>query len=401
MERTYITSYPQIAALAALGIFGNLSVFILPVIVGGVVDDLGLSVQQGGFVASADLAGIGLGAYVWSRLILKSEWRKVTLWAIALSVVGNGLSALAGDANSLMAARVVAGAGSGVFLASGNSGLAMTRYPERTIGVIGIVALLTAAALIYIFSQLRQEFGVQAVFISMGIIVLLLAAAAMIMPERAPASAKADQAKGPKALSLLDALRTPVFGLALGAVFLFFMGAINFWVYIERVGVSAGFTPDAIAAALSFNQLAGATGSLLAATLGTRLGGRLPPICVLIGCAALSALLIAVGPTYQTFTIAAFGLGFAWTGFYPYLMGTLISLDGTGQLVAHSLAVQTFGKIIGPIFVSTLITGNGFAIAYWCGFALFAASFLGFLPGVLAADRSLKANAESGRISVS
>ena len=71
----HITSVREMISLGVLGIAGNIAVFILPLIVGALVDYVDFSIQQASYIASADMFGLGIGTLVWSRFILTRDWR--------------------------------------------------------------------------------------------------------------------------------------------------------------------------------------------------------------------------------------------------------------------------------------------------------------------------------------
>ncbi len=388
--RSYIVSPAQIVALAAIGIFGSLAPFIMPVIVGAIVDHLGITLAQAGYVAFADMTGLGIGAIVWSRLIATANWRRFALLAVGLVIGGNLACTLISDFYTLMGARVVVGLGGGFMLAIGNSGLTMTRNPDRVVGIVTVVAMLSAAAALFGFPLLVAELGVNAVFYGMaiatGVAGLGIARLPAYSPNRA-ADGDPDTAQGGGAQ--LD--RTGL--VALAGVFTFFLGAIIFWVYVERVGNAAQYSVETIATVLGVSNLFGALGAVTPAILSTRLGNRIVPITVCIAIAVAASLLIAADLGVAAFAIAASAFIFAWDCFYPYMMGLLISIDQSGRLVSNGLAVQTVGKAIGPAIAGALIMQIGFAGVYSLAAVLFAISAVFFWAPMRESDRLLRSSA--------
>ena len=78
MPERYITSPMSIVVLAAFGLLGNLAAIILPIVVGSMMDS-GLSTVQVGYAEAADMGGIALAALLWSRLLLRVNWRFAAL----------------------------------------------------------------------------------------------------------------------------------------------------------------------------------------------------------------------------------------------------------------------------------------------------------------------------------
>ncbi|MEO0998555.1 MAG: hypothetical protein AAFX58_13645, partial [Pseudomonadota bacterium] len=223
-----IAAPAAIVSLAAIGVIGNLAPFIMPVIVGGVVDHLGVSLAAAGYVAFADMSGLGIGAILWSRLIAAANWRVFAAVAVALVVAGNIACTLTTSLYPLMGARVVVGLGSGLLLAIGNSGLTMTRDPDRTIGIVTVIAMLSASVALYSFPLLVASYGVDSMFYGMAALTAIAGLGVFGMPARSPSRGRA--AAGPAAPA---AGTTPLGMVALLGVFLFFAGAIIFWVYVE------------------------------------------------------------------------------------------------------------------------------------------------------------------------
>ena len=375
----HITSIWAIIALAILGITGNLTPYVMPIIVGGLVDDLGFTTQQAGYIATAEMAGLALGAYIWSRLIMKVNWRLVAVSAILLSMAGNLVSSLVSDIYELMLLRTVAGTGSGIFLTIGNAGLSLTKNPVRTFGIVSIAGQITAGVSIFVFGNLIVSLGMDGVFLSMAGITILLCIFVTALPACPPYIKENNRDKYAN-ISIMDVLQNPLYRYAVLGVFLFFLGAINFWVYLERAAVAFAFEMDLIVNSLSAAQIAGACGAASAAVLSTRLESKAIPLFTCILLAAVSCITVASHPPVVFFVIAACTLNFAWTGFYAYLMGMLISLDSSAQIVAYSLSVQTIAKIIGPALAATFLLADGFSIIYGvCAFC-FILSLLCFIP---------------------
>ena len=382
----FLTSPTQIVALAVLGVIGNLAPFIMPVIVGGVVDHLGVSLAEAGYVAFGDMFGLGAGALLWSRLISSHNWRLFALAAVLFVVVGNLACTQITSLLPLITARMVVGFGSGLILAIGNSGLTMTRDPDRTIGIVTVAAMLSASLALYVFPLLVDNYGVNAMFVAMAGATAVAGLGVVGMPVRSPktdSSGEHPDATAPYQTSAIGYF-------ALLGVFLFFVGAIIFWVYVERLGKDAAFSVDTIARVLGISHLFGALGAITPAVLSTRLGNRRIPLVACIVLAGAMSLLMTADVGVATFAIAACAFIFAWDCFYPYMMGLLITIDPSGRLVSNGLAVQTIGKAVGPALAGALILDIGFAGIYALCAGLFALSLAAFAGPIRESDRALR-----------
>lgn len=382
-----VTSLAAIAALAALGIVGNLAAYIIPIIVGSLITS-GLSAREAGFVEVADMTGLAIGAFTWSRVIQGVNWKTAACCAIPLVVAGNLLCSMVSNLSMLMAGRVLSGLGSGLLLAIGNSGLAMTRNPDRTMGIVSVVSMSSSAVFLYVFTFLSHTGGMPYLFRGVALLTCTLFLAAFWLPQRSPI----ENATAKKGATTATADRIPWFegSLALAGISGFFIAALVFWTYVERVAVSAGFSTAFIARSLFIAQLSGAAGALLTAVVTTRFGGRLVPMSGYITVAIGAALILASGPESWPFVVAACMLNFAWSGIYPFFIGTIITLDPSARLIGLTLTTQTASKALAPAIAGLLVTGTHYANAYYFAAVCFAISLALLLKPVLLADKPRK-----------
>lgn len=396
----FIAKPMEIISLACLGTIGNLAAFALPVIVGGLVDHMALDTRAAGYLGTMEMIGLGLGAMLFSGVILKMSWRQFALIAVCLVATANIATPYAFNTISLYAARLFSGLGGGMLLALGAAGLSSTRSPERVIGSVAIVSMLFAGIVLYAFPLLLEQWGLTTMFFTIAGMNMLLSILVFKLPRKSPyvAALEARQSKdgeapGKPAQKTFKPVRPPLLLSisTLSGIFLFFTGAMGFWVYIERVGVGASFTTEQIATVLGLSQVCGALGALLAVLIATRLGNRLAPMAFSIVLAVICALLVTMEPRVFMYGIAACGFILAWDFLYPYLMGVGIALDPSAKLVSYSLALQTIGKSMGPTLAALLVVGTDFSSAYWMCFGLFAASLVCLLPVILHTDKRLKA----------
>ncbi|MEQ9463237.1 MAG: MFS transporter [Haliea sp.] len=396
-----ITSLREIVSLGTLGTVGNLAAFALPVIVGALVDSLGLNAREGGFVGTAEMVGLGMGTIVFSRVILTVSWRKFATFAILLLAVTNALAPYATDLYVLYGLRVLSGLGGGMLISMGAAGLSSTRSPERVLGSIAIISMLFAGAMLYLLPMIQQAAGIKVMFLTIALINLSLLFAVPLLPPKSPYVAALESSDNEvlnpagtgaaEAQELPAPTGSPLIRLStLAGIFLYFTAAMAFWVYVERVGVAAAYTTEQVAQVLGTSQLFGAAGAMTAAILGTRLGNRILPVAFGTLLAATCAFLMTRESQLAVYAIAACGFIFTWSVLYPYFMGIGISLDPSAKLVSYSIVLQTVGKAAGPWLAAMLVTEDSFAPVYWLCCVLFVASLITLLPATLTTDRKLR-----------
>lgn len=372
-------------ALGAIGVAGNISPFILPIIVGGVVDHLALNIQQASYIAFSDMAGLGIGTLIWSAIITKANWRLSGAIAILLVVVSNLISAQLDTLIPLLVVRFFAGLGAGLLLAITNSGLSHAKDPDRVVGIYMCMVLLFATLALYAFPHLLDAKGVGSMFNTIALVTLALGILVVKIPTKISHSSTttmldSEQQKSKLATRVLASL----------GVLAFFFAASLVWVYMERMGRAAGFSTDEIAFSLSVSQVFGALGAIAAAVLSTRLGNRWVPMFFAVVLAVLGCLILVTDYTPLWYAVAACAIIFAWDLIYPYVIGMLSVLDSTARLVSISIAMMAAGKALSPVYGSFVLTDESFTVVAWSGAVFFFVSFLLFMPGLIFSDKRLK-----------
>ena len=89
----------------------------VPVLCSAWVGLLGLTEEQVGRVAGADLGGLSFGAILASVLVARVNRRILVLAGLGLSIAANGLCIWFIDYEQMLALRLLAGIGSGIFTA--------------------------------------------------------------------------------------------------------------------------------------------------------------------------------------------------------------------------------------------------------------------------------------------
>lgn len=388
----HITSVREMIALGILGIAGNIAVFILPLIIGALVDYVDFSIQQASYIASADMFGLGIGTLLWSRFILTSNWQKFAFASAILLFLGNVFCAVNDTFLAVGLSRFVAGMGAGLMLTIGVSGLSQTANPDRVMGVFGMVVTAVASACLFGFPFLLVESGSKGMFIALAGFACLAGVSCWYIPKFSliEETSKKEKQEQATTASPQPSLLTRV--LTLFGVFLVFFCMSLYLVYLERVGVSNGFVVGQISAGLGTAQFTGVIGALTAAVIATRFGNRMLPMMFAIMMPLIGAVVIATTSNFILFLLAASALIYSWSMLYPYVIGVMISLDMTAKLVTYALVAMTFSKSLSPILGAFLVTETEFSPAYWfCTFGFLCAALL-FLPAIRITDQRLKSN---------
>jgi MFS family permease len=400
---THITKLSEIVALGILVTIGNLTPYALPVIVGSLVDYMQLTPQMAGYLGTAELVGLGLGATLFSWVILRVNWRLFTLVAMSMSVAAALLTPFTHNLPLLFVVRFVAGLGGGMLLSMAAAGLSSTKSPERTLGSVQIFGMMFSGVALSALPRVLDQMGMVAMFSLIAAVNVAAMALIFAMPRRSPyvegmANATPQQLEQAAISPRHAPPRLLISASTLAGIFLYFCAAMGYWIYYERVGVAADLSVANIGNVLGASQLFGAAGALAAALVATRLGARIVPMMFSILLAMACAFAMTRPVDLGLYALAAFGFNFSWGFIYPYMMGVAISLDPSARIVGYALALQTIGKAVGPALVASLVVGTVYTGGYWLCLGLFLASLISFIPAILHTDGLLRQQRRGGEV---
>lgn len=366
----------QSLAMLGAGVVATSVLVSLPVLAAGMAAQVGGGERAIGVLAAADMAGSALASLIALPFIGRMNWRPAALGAIAIVVLGNAFSTLAGSVWVLAAARVLTGAGSGLVVALAFVGLCHSTNPDRYFGIYVFAQLGLQAALMWAFPLALATAGMWPIYATLAGLPAASAVLVRLFPENA-ADAGA-LTRGPDARSAAVPARAGTFGLVGLAAYFVAAGAI--WSYLEPIGGDFGLDTAEVGTALAAAAFAGMAGSLLVVVLATRFG-RLS--CLGVGTAVgILALLLLLGGGHETRYRAGVGLfTLAWNFAFPYQMGLLSQLDRTGGIAISSLVIQLLALALGPLLAAAIVSGAGHATILWTGAALLFASFACFAAG--------------------
>lgn len=344
------------------------AVFIVqPGFVQGLVASFGLTEQQVGYVASAEVWGIALTTLALALHGKRTPAFRVVLVSIALFVLGNLLSLLTRDPVLFTACRFLAGLGSGGLVSLTFTQVGLTEKPDRNFGFL-IMGVLTYGALgLWAMPSLIAAIGMQ------GLILCFAAfgASGLLFVRAVPASLTDHTAVE------ADAVDLPAGGrwLAVAAMFTYFFAQGVIWAYLFLIGTNAGLGEQQVANGLMLSQFLGIAGALVAVLLGNRLG-RAGPLAVGILGGAL-VLFVLLGPlSALLYAVTVCLYNFAWNMSHPFLLAAMASFDRHGRVVAHAVAAQMLGLSVGPAFAGSLLPLGGYTAVVVAGVVLFVLSYL-------------------------
>jgi hypothetical protein len=349
----------RIAAIMFVGTVGILIPGVQPIVLGALLTEHRITLEQLGHVASVELLIMGLTASVAAALLPPRLLRLVAAIASVGLVAGNWATPMVnGEIVTLIRAATGAAGGLLIWVTAGM--IARSAAPDRWAGVYltvqtlaqFVVATLMAATNVAAHAA-SSDFNILAAAGAISAVAsFLLPGSYAPLPEKVGGGAKG-----------IPSTR----GFAgLAVTFLLLMFIVSIWVYYDPIareaGLSSEVSDEAVSVSLAFQVLGG--------TLATVFAGRLKWFPVLIGCAVIdlaTVVVLGMHPGKAVFLANAAVFGFIWLFILPFQVPMLIEADPTRRAAVLASGVGLLGASVGPTTVAMIIDPNNSRGALWMG----------------------------------
>jgi len=318
-----------------------------------------------GYVLSAGTLGMGIGALAIAPFADRFGRKPVIMLALALMSLGMLASALVGNVELLMAARLVVGTGIGTVLAT-MAALAAESAPagrqDMAVGVVQAGFPLAAVATGFASAAFLESHGWQALLLwAAAITLLMLPLAWAILPAHLPGTA-ADHLSSRAALTRLfgpgQRARTI---LLMVAVFMGLMVLYSMLSWITRLASGAGLSDADSIYAGAFYNIGAFLGTSGMGLLTLRVPPRIltPVLLLLAGVALLVFGNVAMsvnGALAMAFVIGLTLQG-GYNGMWPIAAGAFAAeTRATG--IGWVMGIGRGGAVVGPIMAGYLLAAE-------------------------------------------
>ena len=354
----------EVIAAILLGCAGVFMVFGMPFFVGGIISELGFTQSQANLVSSAEIAGMSISSLMGIFWIARFGWRRIAYLALLVIVIGNLISSLVSDFQSLVMIRFLTGLfGHGVGFALGVAAIGSTHNPDKNFAYSVASQVVMGSLTALIVPATIAKYGIAGMCVP-AIIIALLAVFFINNLANGSKSIENNVVESNSSCILILPL------LCLLVMIIWQMGVGPFFNNLVPFGLSINLDGDDIGKALFLSTGLSIIGPLTASAFAAKINRSVAICCALI-------LQIIIVLSFQGnidwfgFTIRAILFQTSWNFVGPFLMGMVASVDETGKYSVLIPASQLGGISIGHAVIAALIEGNNLVLVnYFCALVI-------------------------------
>jgi predicted MFS family arabinose efflux permease len=366
-----------LAFLATAGLF---YVNIMPALIDGLIEGLGFSNQQAGFVGSANVYGAALGALTAVFLVKRIPWRSTSVILLIGLICADLVSMYLTQPTPLVVIRFIHGCIGGGLVGIGFAVISRTTEVDRTFGYLLTVQFgLGGLGLMYL-PGLVPTYGTPVLFLSLiafSVVTLLMLPFLDSYPSKAK-NPEHSEADGPINYKLL--------ALAMLATFLFQAANMGIYAYIIGMGKHYGLAANFISSTLGIAAWIAIAGSVLVIFLSTRFG-RLIPVGTAIVLTCVGTWILHYSKLESMYWLANVGVGITWAFVISYLLGMCAEFDSTGQTAALGGFASKMGLASGPMVAALVLGENNYSLLINLAVVTILAGLVVFLIPANALDK--------------
>lgn len=335
-------SWVEAVILAFLATAGLFYVNIMPALADALINGLGYTEQQAGFVGSANTFGAAAGALLMVFLIKRIRWRSTAVVLLLAMISLDFISTTITAATPLTALRFVHGCCGGLLVGLTFALITRTASPEKIFGILLALQFGFGGLAVIIIPGTVDEFGHQSTFWCLALFsftaLLLLSFLADIPPKAARTETAGDKPAPRLPLALI---------LCLISIILFQATNMAIGFYLIPLGNTYGLETEFNAAVVGYSYWVGALGAVLVSVMGLKFG-RFWPLAIAFTVTLLGFLLFHWSGQKVMYIIANFATATTWAFVIPFLFGICSELDPTGRMASMAGFCSKVGLSIGP-----------------------------------------------------
>src|ERR1700677_2663014 len=160
----------SLMAMGAYSMAGNTPLVVQPMVVGAMVDLLGLTERQAGIVASVELGGLTLGILGMIRVMGSVPRPALAVFAVTAIVLANLTTCFVSSFVWLLPIRFFSGIGAAAAFCVYLSMAASDEHPENVFAIVNAISISYSGVLTLVAPYLLQAGGLPGMLLTLSII---------------------------------------------------------------------------------------------------------------------------------------------------------------------------------------------------------------------------------------
>ena len=331
---------------------------ILPIIVGGIVDQMGFGREMVGWLAAANISGIGIGGLAAAFFIGRTSLTRIIQFGLVGMILFDLASIPVREESALLLLRFCSGLAGGLVYGTAMAVFSGLKNSIRGFGLYVITFCVTGAIITTALPFLIEAAGIEAGFAILALMELIALAGTGAVRQLKPRATSREIASLQYLLS-----RKPVI-LALLGYFLMQMAGGTVYAYLERIGKEAGLSADFIGITVGLSYLLGLSGGAIVVMLGNKRGLWFP---IAIG---MAGLLLGMSMLWWSeiplvFFVGNCFFGLSWSVAIPYFQQLQSQQDPQGKVVSFGTLLNMGGRATGPAIAAATLGNSPFQSVIW------------------------------------
>ncbi|MGB5688565.1 MAG: MFS transporter [Woeseiaceae bacterium] len=332
----------------------------MPVISSSWVRNLGFTEVQVGYVTSADLFGLAIGAVIAFLVVARYDRRYLATAAAGVAIGDNLFCIYYQSYEVTFWLRLTAGMGAGVYTGIAVATIGGHSRPAFAFGMELFAFAFSQAAELKFLPFLSIE-GLYVTFAMTFVVGLLFISWLPRRPAESSLNIEID-VKEQQGEHHVEHRHVPAYvpWLVLTAVVFTYINIGAYWTYIELATVDSRASPEWVADMLVYTSFFSLVGCLFAVLLSNRYGLSRPLLVTLVFQASI-VLMLVFGITDYRVAFSMFAFNFCWIFVDIYQAATIANVDRSGRYVSLLPAAQGLGNGLGPAMAASVLAwGAGY-----------------------------------------
>lgn len=348
----------KISLIGFMGVTGLGFTVILPILIGAIVDQMQLDRSMVGWIASANIGGLTIGALIATLLIGRLTLTSIIRIGCVGLLLLDFLSAHCVSQEELLALRFLSGVAGGMVYAASLAAFSGLKNSVSAFSIYIICYAAVSGITLLLLPYMIAVWGYKSGFYLLCLMDLISLATTGIVSQFESLIRSRNFESLPKLIS------KPAISMTLISYLLLQMAGGLVYTYCERIGREVGLGIEFIGIVLSLGAVVAFTGAYAVIRIGNRFGTA-RPVFIGISLMILFFLLMFWSEYKWIYLVAMCFSGAAWSFTMPFYQQLQAGFDEMGRVVSVGTIVNMGGRAVGPALAAVFLSDYAFSSVIW------------------------------------